>query len=88
MATWRETLIKTLSELGGSAQLKDIYRALPRRKKSLSNYKSTVRNTLQTYNPRSSAFLGTHPTFTRKGRGRWALREMKTTQKVEQRPEA
>ncbi len=51
--TWKDELIEVLLELGGEAQLTDIYvRVKKRGKKKLTpNYKATIRGTLESYCP-------------------------------------
>jgi len=74
MSSWRVDIEAALRKKGGVAKLADIYAALPAHRRRASNWRSTVRRTLQQYAPRCrGAFVGRHPTFSRRGRGRWAL---------------
>jgi len=47
--TWQELVLRTLQELGGEVSLKELYEAIAKHPKRLSNptYKDTVRRTLQ-----------------------------------------
>ncbi len=47
--TWQELVLRTLKELGGEVSLKELYEAIAKHPKRLSNptYKDTVRRTLQ-----------------------------------------
>jgi hypothetical protein len=72
MATWRDDIIGALKRLGGTGSLEDIYAKLPPARKRISNYQSTVRNTLQLHNPKSDHFTGI-AAFQNKGWGVWGL---------------
>jgi hypothetical protein len=47
--TWKELVLRTLRELGGEAQLKELYEAISHHPKTLTNptYTATIRRTLQ-----------------------------------------
>jgi len=47
--TWQELVLRTLRELGGEASLMELYTAIAKHPKQLSNptYQATVRRTLQ-----------------------------------------
>ena len=47
--TWQELVLRTLKELGGEAELKELYETIAKHPKHLSNptYQATVRRTLQ-----------------------------------------
>lgn len=80
--TWHQDIVDTLKGLGGSAPLAEIYDNLPLGRRRRKNWRSTVRNTLQTCNPSSPHYKG-KALFKRRGRGKWALREQRA-KKIEQ----
>lgn len=63
--TWKDELIEVLNELGGEAQLTDIYAKVEvrGRKKLTPNYQATIRGTLESYCPEKKFDSGI-PLFT------------------------
>jgi hypothetical protein len=73
---WREEIAQALGKLKGEATLSELYSEIERTHagKLASNWKSSVRQTLQFCNPESSYYSQKYNLFYRKARGVWGLR--------------
>jgi hypothetical protein len=72
---WLREVKKALEQLGGEATLAELYARIDKNYKEpkAASWKSSVRQTLQYYDPESGYYVGREPLFSRRGRGKWAL---------------
>ena len=78
MPPWKDDIIAALKELDGEADLKNIYEKVAARRTSLpDSWKSSIRKTMQSYNPDSANYYwpNARPIFYNTKDGRWGLRK-------------
>lgn len=83
---WRDDIVTALRDLGGVAQLNDIYaqldRSLPRERKT-ATWEASVRRTIEQHSSDTESYAGRNPDLFYSvdgiGRGRWGLRESAPT---------